>query len=97
MNSTGQKNQDLPTFDSDLMRQIIEGIEIGLDEAGLMQPPEGKAQSILKLYDWFVEWQPNNPRQEVINLFVKGHSDRDERKDEDARAASNREGKSPKR
>ena len=96
VNNADKKNQESPSFEADLMRQIIEGVEMGLDEAGLMQPPEGKAQFILKLYEWFVKARPENPRQEVIDLFTKGHRDAIHRR-KDPGDAPDDEGNKPKR
>ncbi|MFO1417291.1 MAG: helix-turn-helix transcriptional regulator [Methylotetracoccus sp.] len=78
-------------LDLELMRQIIEGVEEGLEIAGLEQAPDGKAQFILTIYNWFKNANPENPKEEVLRLFVPdgkeriggGSARRDQSDDED--------------
>lgn len=42
-------------MDRELLEACIEGVEVGLQQAGRIMPPEPKAQLILAMYDLFEE------------------------------------------
>ena len=57
-------------LDRDLLREIIEGVEEGLRQAGRAMTPEKKAQLILALYDLYSK-ERLKPKRDNIIQFVK--------------------------
>lgn len=57
-------------LDRDLLREIIEGVEEGLRQAGRTMTPEKKAQLILALYDLYSK-ERVKPNKDNVIQFVK--------------------------
>lgn len=60
---------DAPSaWSPDLMRQVIEAVEIALDRSGREMPPEDKASLILSVYDLYADTGVQPDRRKIIKL-----------------------------
>ncbi len=66
---TGADSETKPPRDTDLLRQVLSGVEIGLKKNKLKLKPEKKAELIILLYEHFMETEKDVNEGEVARYL----------------------------